>query len=56
MWLEIVSILTAEYNSRPVINKSASRKARHANSPDQSLEAGSSHGPGTLAQADADES
>jgi len=50
---EIVSILTAQYNSRPVMNKPLSRRARHTNSPDQSLEAGSSHGHGTLAQADA---
>lgn len=55
MLLEIVQALTAKYQNRPVMNERASRNAHHANIPDpSSAEAGSSNGPGTLAQADAD--
>jgi len=54
MLLEIINLLTAKHKNCPVMNKSASRSARHANSSDQLPEAGSSNGPGTLAQADAD--
>jgi len=52
MSLEIISILTAQHNSRPVMNKPVSRRACHTHSPGQSPKAGSSNGPGTLGQAD----
>jgi hypothetical protein len=53
-WLEIVQALMTKYKDRPVIEGRVSRSARYTNLPNQLAEAGSSSGPGTLAQADID--